>query len=52
MKAQDDTKAYIMSLIKEVITPGTKSQPSVASIVETPAPTYHSILKRATNHKA
>jgi hypothetical protein len=52
MKAQDDTKAYIMSLIKEVVAPGTKSQPSVASIVEAPAPTLHSILRRAANHKA
>ena len=54
MKTQDDTKAYIMSLIQETMDkqgsgPG---QASAVSAKETSVPTLHSILKRAKNHQS
>jgi hypothetical protein len=51
LKTQDDTKAYIMSLIQEVVAPGTKSQASVSNAVDTHISTLNSILKRAKNSK-
>jgi hypothetical protein len=51
LKSQDDTRAYIMTLIQEAAAPGTKSQASVASTVDAHAPTLNSILKRAKNPK-
>jgi hypothetical protein len=51
LKTQDDTKAYIMSLIQEVVAPGTKSQASVTNTVDTHVSTLNSILKRAKNSK-
>jgi hypothetical protein len=35
LKTQDDTKAYMMSLIQEVVAPGTKSQASVTNTLDT-----------------
>jgi hypothetical protein len=52
LKTQDDTKAYIMSLIQEVVAPGTKSQASVTNTVDTHVSTLNSISKRTTNSKA
>jgi hypothetical protein len=47
MKTQDETKAYIMSLIKETLENSSpKAQTSAASAS---VPTLHSILKRAKN---
>jgi hypothetical protein len=51
LKTQDATKAYIMSLIQEVVAPGTKSQASVSNTVDTYVSTLNSILKRAKNSK-
>jgi hypothetical protein len=49
MKTQDDTKAYVMSLIQETMdkkgsAPG---QASAASAKQTSVPPLHTILKRA-----
>jgi hypothetical protein len=52
LKTQDDTKAYIMLPIQKIVAPGTKSQASVSSIVDTHASTLNSILKRAKNPKS
>jgi hypothetical protein len=49
LKTQDDTKAYIISLIQAAAALGTKSQNAVASTVN--APTLNSILKMAKNPK-
>jgi hypothetical protein len=51
MKTQDDTKAYIITLIQEVVAPGTKYQASVTNTVDTHVSTLNSILKRAKNSK-
>jgi hypothetical protein len=51
LKNQDDTKAYIISIIQEVFTPGTKSQASVSSTSDTHVSTLNSILKRIKNPK-
>jgi hypothetical protein len=51
LKAQDDTKTYIMSLIQEAVAPGMKSQASLASTMNARAPNLNSILKRAMNSK-
>jgi hypothetical protein len=51
LKTQDDTKAYIMSLVQEVVASGTQSQASVTITVNARAPTLSSILKRAMNSK-
>jgi hypothetical protein len=54
MKTQDDTKAYIMSLIQETLDKkgSAPSQASAATAKETSVPTYHSIVKRAKNHQS
>jgi hypothetical protein len=44
LKAQDDTKTYIMSLMKEAVAPEMKSQASLASTMNARAPNLNSIL--------
>jgi hypothetical protein len=51
LKAQDDTKTYIMSQIQDAVAPGMKSQASLTSTMNARAPNLNSILKRAMNSK-